>query len=184
MSLEEAERLANYPVVALVGQLEAKWTPVRTHSPNPFHYDPYNQLNGGVAVAMQFDLDPAKAKAKGDTAQALVEQVDGLAKFASTGIPLEVRKCRDDLAQAERILAVSDAGTMAAKKWMVFAAAAYTAGTGETKDMLEGLGAFMQAKKGSADALLNVHMARAQLSLATGEIVEHLGQGLGAGSRP
>lgn len=180
LSLEEAERLANYPVMAVVGSLVASWTPVRTDQKNPFHYDPYNDLTGGVALAFKFDLDPAKAKARGDAAQALVEQVDGLAKFASTGIPLEVRKARDDLDQAQRLLGVCEQGATAARKWMIFSAAAYAAGTGETKDVLEGLGAFVMAKKGFYDALLAVHMARAQLGIATGEIVD----ALVAGRRP
>jgi outer membrane protein TolC len=172
LSLEEAERLANYPVLAVVGQLAASWTPVREHTGNPYHNDPYNNLTGGVALALKFDVDPAKSKARGDSAKAMVDQVDGLAKFAKTGIPMDVRKARDDLDQAQRLLAVSDQGAIAARKWMIFAAAGYAAGTGETKDVLEGLAAFVQAKKGYYDSLLAVHMAKAQLSLATGEIVE------------
>ena len=172
LSLEEAERLANYPIVAVVGQLAASWTPVREHTGNPYHYDPYNTLTGGVALALKFDVDPAKSKARGDTAKAMVDQVDGLARFARTGIPIDVRKSRDDLDQAQRLLAVSEQGSIAARKWVIFSAAAYASGTGETKDVLEGLGAFVQSKKGYYDALLAVHMARTQLSLATGEIVE------------
>lgn len=174
LSLEEAERLANWPVVAVVGQLTASWTPVRTDQVNTFAYDPYNDLTGGVALALKFDVDPAKASARGDAARGLVEQVDGLARFASTGIPLDVRRARDDLDQARRLLAVSEQGATAARKWMLFAAAAYAAGTGETKDVLEGLGAFVQSKKGFYDALLAVHLGRAALALATGEIVDAL----------
>jgi outer membrane protein TolC len=171
LSLEEAERAANYPVVALVGQLVASWTAVRTMQANTFAYDPFNALTGDVALAVRFDLDPAKATARGDAARSLVEQVDGLAKFASTGIPLEVRKARDDWDQARRLLTVSEQGATAARKWMIFAAAAYASGTGETRDVLEGLGAFVQAKKGYYDTLLALHMARAQMAVATGEIL-------------
>ncbi|HEY3452618.1 MAG TPA: TolC family protein [Myxococcales bacterium] len=175
LSLEEAERLANYPIVAVVGQLSASWTAVRTDQNNTFAYDPYNDLTGGVALAFKWDLDPMKASARGDTARALVEQIDGLAKFAQTGIPTDVRRCRDDYDQARRMLAISETGSTAARKWMLFSAAAYASGTGETKDVLEGLGAFVQAKKSFYDALLSVHMSRATLAVATGEVVDVLG---------
>lgn len=171
LSLEEAERLANYPVLAVVGQLQAAWSPVRQDQRNTFHYDPYNDLNGGVALAVRFDLDPARATARGDAARALAEQVDGLARFASTGIPLEVRKARDDLQQALQLIEVANQGATAARKWMLFSAAAYAAGTGETKDVLEGLAAYVQKRKEYYDNLLAVHMAWAQLGLVTGEIV-------------
>ena len=170
-SFEEAERAANYPVVALVAQLVASWTAVRTEQANTFAYDPFNALTGDVALAVKFDLDPAKASARGDAARSLVTQLDGLAKFAATGIPLEVRKARDDWDQARRLLAVSDQGATAARKWLIFSAAAYASGTGESKEVLEGLAAFVQARKGYYDNLLALHMAKAQMGVATGEIL-------------
>ncbi|MBI5548722.1 MAG: TolC family protein [Deltaproteobacteria bacterium] len=174
LSLEEAERLANYPTLALVGQLVASWSPVRQDQHNTFAYDPYNDLSGGLALAVKFDLDPARANARGDTARAMVDQVDGLARFAQTGIPLDVRRCRDEVDQARRLLSVSEQGATAARKWMLFASAGYAAGTGETKDVLEGLAAFVQAKKGFNDQLLALHMANAQLALSVGSIVDAL----------
>ncbi len=170
LALEKAERRANFPVVAIAGQFQASWTPTRDDTNNPYHVDPYNDLFGGVALALQFDLDPALAKAKGDGARAMGEQVAGLEKLATTGIPLEVRKAREDEMQARRMLELSQKGSVATRKWMIFAGAAYSSGTGETKDLLEGVAAHMQAKKGYYDSLLAVHTARAELLRATGEI--------------
>lgn len=168
LSLEQAERLANAPVVFAAGQLNADYTPMRPNVKNPYYYDPYNGVSAGVALGLKFDLDPAKAAAKGDQAKAMGEQVDALQAFASTGIPLEVRKARDDLQQATEILASSSAGAVAARKWMIFAGAAYNAGTGEAKDLLEGLAAWLQAKRSEYESLRDVHTARAYLLYATG----------------
>ncbi|MGI5861811.1 MAG: TolC family protein [Myxococcales bacterium] len=170
LALERAERLANLPVVALAGQFQASWTPTRDDSKNPYHVDPYNDLFGGVALALQFDLDPALAKAKGDAARAMGEQVAGLEKLATTGIPLEVRKAREEEIQARRMLELSKKGSVATRKWMIFAGTAYASGTGETKDLLEGIAAHLQAKKAYYDNLLAVHTARAELLRATGEV--------------
>ena len=168
ISLEQAERLANAPVLFAAGQLNADWTAMRPDAKNPYAWDPYNRLNAGIAVGLQFSLDPAKASAKGDQAEALGEQVDALAAFASTGIPLEVRKARDDAEQAEQLYEISQAGSKSARKWMVFAAAAWGAGTGDASDVLEGLSAWLQSKNGEFESLRDLHTARAALLYATG----------------
>jgi len=172
LSLEEAERLAMWPVLAVAGQFVAAWSPVRPDDPNPFDSDPYNDVSGGLALAMKWDLDPAKASAKAAQAHAVAEQVKALEKFASTGIPLEVRKARDDLDQARQTAALSEEGAVATRKWLVFAAAAYASGTGETRDVLEGLAAFVGARKAQYDGLLAVHLARARLAWATGTLLK------------
>jgi outer membrane protein TolC len=166
--LAAAEAGANLPVLALVGQLGAAWTPTRTDARNPYHQDPYNDLSGGVALALRFDLDPARAKARSEGAQAIGAQVDGLARYAATGIPMEVRKAHGDAAQALKLLELAREGSSATRKWMVFAGAAYVAGTGETRDLLEGVAAYGAARKGWFDALLAYHLALGQLALATG----------------
>lgn len=167
-SLERSEARADLPVLALVGQLTASWTPTRSDVSNPYQYDPYNDLSGGVALALRFDLDPARSRARSAGARGLAAQVDGLASYAATGIPMEVRKAHADVAQALRLVRLGAEGSAATRKWMVFAGAAYVAGTGETRDLLEGVAAYGAARKGYFDALLAYHQASAQLALATG----------------
>lgn len=167
-ALEQMEARADWPVLALVGQLTASWTPTRDDAKNPYVWDPYNDLGGGVALVLKFDVDPARSRAKAAGARGLAAQVAGLEAFASTGIPLEVRKARDEIDQALRLAALARDGSSAARKWMIFAGTAYASGTGETKDLLEGMAAYASARKGYFDALLALHMARAELDAATG----------------
>jgi outer membrane protein TolC len=169
ISLEQAERLANAPVVFLGGQFYADWTPMRPDVKNPYFWDPYNQIFGGAAIGLNFDIDPAKAYAKSQQARALQTQVEGLARFASTGIPMEVRKAHDDAVQSKRIAAVAEQGATAARKWMIFAGAAFATGTGEAKDLLEGLAAYLSAKRSHYEALQNMQIALAQLLYVTGD---------------
>ncbi len=110
LSLEQSEKLANAPVVFLGGQFNADWTPQRPDIKNPYYYDPYNQVFGGIALGVLFDIDPWKASAKAAQARGLQKQVEGLEKFAGTGIPMEVRKAHDDAVQAKRIAAVAADG--------------------------------------------------------------------------
>jgi outer membrane protein TolC len=167
-SLERSEARADLPMLALVGQLQASWTPTRTDAKNPYHYDPYNDLSGGVALVLRFDLDPARRQARSAGAQALGAQLEGLARYAATGIPVEVRKAYGEAAQALRLVELAREGSSASRRWMIFAAAAYASGTGETRDLLEGVAAYGTARKGWFDALLAWHLAMAQLTLATG----------------
>ena len=167
-SLTRMEARADLPVLAVVGQLSAGWSPVRDDPSYYYAYDPYNEVSGGVALALRFDLDPARSRARADGARSLSTQVDGLARYAATGMPVEVRKARDEAEQARRMVELSQQGSSATRKWMAFAGAAYAAGTGETKDLLEGVAAYAQARKGYFDALLAYHTARAQLEVATG----------------
>ena len=51
---------------------------------------------------------------------------------------------------------------------MTFAAAAYASGTGEARDVLEGVAAYLLAKKAYYDHLLGAFQARADLEQAIG----------------
>jgi outer membrane protein TolC len=135
---------------------------------NPYFSDEYNRLFGGVAVGLQLDLDPWKARARGDSARGLGTQVEGLEKFASTGIPLEVRKAHGDALQAAALLEIAERSSIAGRKWMVFAASAYLAGTGEAKDVLEGMAAYLQGRRAQLEQLQALHTARAYLVYAIG----------------
>ena len=167
-SLAQAEIRAMYPVLFAAGQVNWDWTPMRDRQDNPYVYDVYNRLTGGVAIGLLFDLDPAKAAAKSKGADALLGELEALERFAETGIPLRVRKALGDLQKCRREVELSDDGVKATKKWMVFAAAAYLTGTGEAKDLLEGLVAFLSAKKAFYQTLQDYYVSSAELDFAVG----------------
>jgi outer membrane protein len=164
----ESLSLADAPVFFLAGQVTADYAPTRDHDDNPWHSDPYNNFVGGLALGLKFDIDYWGNAARSHGVDAQLAQVAGLAQLARTGIPLEVRKARDTLVQAQAMYAASVEGANATKKWMLFAATAYAAGTGEPRDLLEGVGAFVQARKAQYESLLGVHTANAELRQVTG----------------
>jgi outer membrane protein TolC len=168
IDLAQAERLANAPIIFAAGMITLDWTPQRDPANNPYVYDPYNRVVGGVGVGLQFNLDPALAKAKAEGAGALGEEVDALARFAKTGIPLQVKKAHADVVQDRKLVEIADRGVAAAKKWLAFAAAAYTTGTGEARDVLEGLAAYVQARRGYFETVQSYFIARAELDFAIG----------------
>lgn len=164
----DAEKLANLPVLFLAGQFTADWAPTRDDAKNSYWYDPYNQIFGGVALGLLFDVDPAKSSARSAQAEATGAQVEALRRFASTGIPLQVRKAYDEVQRGRELVKLSEEGAEATKKWMTFAAAAYLSGTGEARDVLEGVAAYLSAKKGYYESLQGYYVACAELDFAVG----------------
>lgn len=165
---EEAERLAVWPTVVLAGVFGAAWTPTHDHDTNNWHYDVYNRLVGGAAIALKIDLDPALARAKGKVAHATGEQVEALHAFATTGIPLQVRRAHETLEGLALTLEATQKSMAATRRWMSFASSAYLSGTGEARDMLEGMGSYLQARRNHLEALQQHHTARAELTYAIG----------------
>lgn len=166
--LDEAERKANLPVLFLAGQLTHDWAPTRDNVANPYLADRYNQLVGGIALGLLFDLDPWKAAARSAEAMAMLRQVEALERFASTGIPLQVRKAQRDVEQAKALVDISTEAVQTARKWMTFSASAYDTGTGEARELLEGVAAFVQARRTYYENLRDFHLARAALDFAVG----------------
>jgi outer membrane protein TolC len=119
-------------------------------------------------VAVQFDIDPAKAAARARQAQATGEQVEAMRRFAETGIPMQVRLAFQTLATLRESVTLDARAERAAKKWMTFSAAAYATGTGEAKDLLEGVVAYLQSKASYHDNLSKFWIALAELDQAVG----------------
>ncbi len=167
-ALAKAELRANAPVLAVGGQLELGWTPNRDDDPNPYHYDPYNIIAGGIAVGFLWNFDPMAAMARSAAAKAMGQEVQAQARFAASGIPLQVRKSLADFNRQIELAQGTTAQVKAAQRWLTFAAAAYTTGTGEARDVMDGLVAFVQAKRTHYEGLRDVLVARAEVLFAVG----------------
>ncbi len=166
---EQAEHRATRPVLFLAGQLRYGYAPTRSIDRNPWHVDNYNTAVGGVALGLKFDLDPALAHAKEASAAATGERLAALARKAQTGIALQVRKAHADLLRAEQGAVLAAEGLQATRQWMSSAASAYHSGSGEARDLLEGLAAYVQAKKAHLETLRSFHLAASELRWAVGE---------------
>jgi len=95
----ESEKLSSMPTAFVAGQLDLDWAPRWPVQSDPFAWDRFNAITPGIAVGVQLDVDPRLSWAKYQGAKALAEQVEGLKKFAATGIPVEVQQAFDDTRQ-------------------------------------------------------------------------------------
>lgn len=165
---EESERRANFPVLFAAAAGQGDFSTVRPKGFSAALYNSYNDYFVGVAVGLKLDLDAPLARAKASEARAKAAWVAANEVLAATGIPLQVMKARQELVQQQDLARIADEEVRSTRKWMTFAAAAYAGGTGEAKDVLEGVGAYLLSKKAHYDHLLGAWQARADLEQATG----------------
>ncbi len=165
---ETAERRANLPVLFAAAAGQADWSPMRPKGYSGAFYNLYNDWFAGAAVGLKFDIDLAAAGAKAGEAQAKGRWVAANEGLAATGIPLQVEKARRDLVQNRDLSRIAEDEVKSTRKWMAFSAAAYESGTGEARDVLEGVAAYLLAKKAYYDHLLGAFQAKADLELAIG----------------
>ena len=168
VALERAERAAMLPRLALVGQFNAAWTPTRDRDRNPWHYDVYNRLAGGLALVLQLDLDVAQARAKAREAAMVGAELRALERLAETGIPLEIQQAYEGLRRARADWVASQHDVVATRRWFVFAKSAMASGTGEVRDLLEGLVASLEARQAHLGAAMMWWQKMADLAYATG----------------
>lgn len=173
LSLEDAERLADAPTVFVAGTFNVDWTPTRDGSDNPYHNDPFNRINGGVAVGLQWDFQPLRSRARAQVAQARGAEVTALRAFAQTGIPLEVSRAHQAVTQQRALIETSRGAVKATRKWVTFAGSAWQTGTGDARDILDGLVALLGAKRTYYDHLRAYHDAQADLARAIGRVHLH-----------
>lgn len=166
--LEEAELKSNLPALGIAGQVEASWTPTRDNNTNPYLRDPYNEFSGGLALALLFDLDPERSLARAQEARAKKAELVALERFASTGIPLQVRQARADLIRFKTVAQLSQDEIKITLKWLTFAASGYETGASNARDLLEGLAAYIESKRSYYDGLRSYHIAKAELRYALG----------------
>ena len=167
-SLRQSQRKENKPVIFVAGTIESNWSPTREDTTNPYQYDPYNDLFGGIAVGFKLDLDWKLNKAKLASTNATQREINALKQLAETGIPLQIKKSRSEVVRFHRQVKLSKKARNAANKWVVFSGAAYAAGTGDVKDVLEGIVASLSAKRDYYENMLNYYIAKSELDYATG----------------
>lgn len=168
LSLAQAERLANAPVLAIGGRVDLRWAPTRDRVDHPFLSDAQNGTALGFALALKWDFHPWKADAKAEEARARAERAEAMKRFARTGIPLQVRRAHQEVVRARDQVERARDGVVATRKWMTFAKNSYDMGLGEVEEVLKGLRAHLQAKRSRYELLRDYWQARARVDFAVG----------------
>lgn len=151
--LMDLEYKSMIPVLFLGGFLKFTAAPTVDMHSNRFMMNTYNTYSGenrgvdaGFAIGFFWQFDPVKAIARGLQQKAGLDKLLELHNYAMDGFPLQLYKVQTDM---EDLIVKIDNNKIAvdnAQSWMFFAANAYMIGSGEAKDIMEGLAAYVKAK--------------------------------------
>ena len=173
--LMDLEYKSMIPVLFLGGFLKFAAAPtVEMHS-NQFMSNSYNtfngenrSVNGGFAIGLFWQFDPVKSIARGLQKKAELDKLLELHNYAMEGFPLQLYKILKDM---EDLIVKADNNKIAvdnAQSWMFFAANAYMIGTGEAKDIMEGLAAYVKAKTDYYQAIYDYNKLLGELCETVG----------------
>lgn len=151
--LMDLEYKSMIPVLFLGGFLKFTAAPtVEMHS-NKFMSNSYNTYSGedrgvdaGFAVGFFWQFDPVKSIARGLQKKAELDKLLELHNYAMDGFPLQLYQTQKNMEDLLIKIENSKTAVDNAQNWMFFAANAYMIGSGEAKDIMEGLAAYVKAK--------------------------------------
>lgn len=156
------------PQFFLAGNFTFAYAPNRSPQFNPWAYDPFNTVGGGLVVGLKQDLafpmllaQAAKGRAERAT---LVRQREGLARL----VTVQVESAVADVAQARERLSAARASVGSGKSWFRSAGLDFEAGVAEPKELLDAYAAYVESQVEQVQAAYDLLLARARLDQATG----------------
>jgi outer membrane protein TolC len=159
---------AYYPDLGLVGFARFAYTSNATPQRTPFAYDPYNEANAGLGLAMRGTFDIPMKNAQADQARAELDKLKAQQRLLQSGIRLEVTKVHGELLAAlERARAFTEAEKNA-RRWATAAYAAFDLGTGDTRELVDAFTALAQTSAEKAKGWHDVRVGIAALDRVTG----------------
>ena len=168
-ALVEAAKANYYPDIFLGGLLSWAYADERDRIKNHYLNDPFNHLNGGVALGARWKLDFGITGAKVSGEQAQYNRLLSTRDFADTNVPLQVKKYYLDLIEARNSAKATRSAYLNAKKWAVTAIANFDFGMGPAKDIFEALQAYSTMRADFFKSVYNYRIAAANLDYATNE---------------
>ncbi len=167
-SLADLERRKQYPDLVLVGTATFAYASSVDNPKNAFANDPFNTLAGGLGAALRIPLDLGVKNARADRASADAEEAAYRRREALGGIRFEVDRSYDELTEAMDRSQVVAKGEKNGRRWIMSVKANFDLGLAETRDFSDALVAFFQNRIKYLQSLMDVNLAAAALSRATG----------------
>ncbi len=170
-----AGRLADFearqylPDLAAVATLGITGAQGVEEPPGAFAYDPYNQVTGGVAVALRWSIEPWTTAARVRRARAAERRAQALARLAVIGAGLDARTALAEAHGAQDKLTAATAGEQAAKGWLAAVLQAEAVGTAEAKDLADAYIAWFQMRARVVAAIFQWNVAAMRIRRAAGE---------------
>jgi outer membrane protein TolC len=135
---------------------------------NPFTNDPGNYFWYGAAFVFQWKLDALPQTARIRFAEAQLEEVRALERYALGGAGVEVETAYAEVVDWQKRLEVYSKATSYARRWLVMIQQGIDVGTREEKEVLDPAKAYATNRFNALNATMELDMAMSRLAKATG----------------
>ncbi|MBN1655259.1 MAG: TolC family protein [Deltaproteobacteria bacterium] len=164
----DANQARYFPDIALALQASTSYSSGITDQSNPFVPDPANYNSFGAALVARWSLDFwGNAYRVERSKQNLLKINSGLDQ-ALDGIALEVATTHSAVMDAKRRVEAWKKGHQETRRWFVSAAQAEEVGVGETKELVDAVGAYFKARYNHLQAVYDFNLAVAHLERTIG----------------
>lgn len=167
-SLKELKHSELYPIIAVAGKLDASYTPNRENIDNPYFYDQYNRLLGGIGFGVKWKFDSGQTMAEAEKSEHQWKKLREKLKYARLSVPLETRKIYLELKHSVLSTRLTLKNLKIAKKWSLSAKLGFDSGILEAEELIEGLAAYMKSRLDYRKNLYLVHLKLAELGKCIG----------------
>lgn len=169
-ALVNVETGLRLPTLFAAGRVQYTHNNVRDDQTSPFAYDPTNDLSGGVALGLRWNLGLFEKNAKVGQARAEALMARGRARLYGAGLQAEVEKNYLDVKTALDTLKVRTEAAAASKRVFRDLIVAYTLGTtNDAKSLFEALGQHVLMEKSRFEAIFQQNLSIAKLEQVVGK---------------
>jgi outer membrane protein TolC len=135
---------------------------------SPYVEDPGNYFHYGAALVFQWKLDFLPQAARIRFAEAQLEEVRSLERFALGGVGADVERAYEEAQDRKRQVDAYEKAVTYAKRWLITVQHGIDIGTVEDKELLEPAKTYATQKFSLLNAILEYDLAVAGLAKATG----------------
>jgi len=163
-----AAKSDRYPSFFMAFQGSVAGAPGRDELDNPYILDEFNHAYAGIVLGMQWHYDFGILA--GRVGQSLAEYNKLLysKKNAEMNIPIQVASVYHEVQEWKKAANLYEAGSIAARKWVVAALSDFQMGIGKADDILKAIEKYGDNQGKYLEALFNYHVSLAELNYATG----------------
>ena len=167
-ALADAKRAQSYPTLFVAGLVDLNWSPVRDPQPSFYAYDPFNRLQGGVAMGLRLDLEFTRHWAEAAEERAQAMKLKATETYAAPGIEVEVSRAFWEVEQAREGFQIAERRKKTGRKWFVGSAMGWSIGVTSPKDLMESLEGDGISRQNYIQTIYMFNAALAKLSKACG----------------
>ncbi|WP_428264454.1 TolC family protein [Haliangium sp.] len=158
-----------WPDLVVVGGVDVARAQGVDDPPSAFARDPFNTTSAALALALRWQLDPWRRRARVRGAQAQVRKAEALDALAADLARFEVQRAHAQAEAARTRLEAAQRGLSSARGWLAAVLQAEAVGALESKDFADAFIAYFTLQARHATSVYEWNLALVGLRRATGE---------------